>query len=117
MVGLDFLRELHLRYLLTCVLLVHLDRILTLCTFDDPTNSDVVDLTQQRTFSLDLALREVELGNGTSQAVRAVGYTEGFFCRPWMLEALVDRYPLLHIDCKHAVDQVKRRIADRVPVW
>jgi hypothetical protein len=29
-----------------------------------------------------------------------------------MLEALVDCYSLIHVDCEHAIDEVKRRVAD-----
>ena len=34
-----------------------------------------------------------------------------------MLQALVDRDPFLHVDREHPIDEVKRRVSDRVPVW
>jgi hypothetical protein len=116
MVWPHFLCHLHLGNLLTCILLIHLDGVLSLCALNDPGDLDVVDVTQQGTLSLHLALGEIEFGDGSCQAVCTISDADVALGRPWMLETVVDTYPLLDVDCEHTVDEVKRRVADRVPV-
>ena len=98
------------------VLFKHFDRYIVILVFDDFADLDVVDGAEERTFAADFALREVELVHGARQTVGAVGEFELAVRDPGMLEAFVDRDPLLDVDGQHAVDEVEGWVTDRIPV-
>lgn len=98
------------------VLLEDLDGHGVVLELDDAADLDVVDGAQQRALAHHLALREVELAHGAREAVGAVGRVEPALRDPRVLEAVVDGDALVDVDREHAVDEVERRVADRVPV-
>lgn len=99
------------------ILLVDLDRDLTIIRFDDFADFDVVEGTEQGAFALDFPLGEVKRVHGARQAVGAVGRIQrSRTSYPGVFEAFVDGDAFVNVDGEHAVDKVQGRVADRVPI-
>ena len=99
------------------VLFEYFDWHAVILVFDDFADLDVVYAAEERAFATDFTFREVELVHGSRQTVGAVGEFELTVRDPGMLEAFVDRDPLVDVDRQHAVDEVESWITDGVPVW
>jgi len=77
---------------------------------------DVVDATEKRTLSLNLAFGEVQLAHSSSQPVGAVSCARIFAREPGMFKAFINGDPFVDVDREHSVYQVQGRVAHGIPV-
>ena len=90
-----------------------LDGRLLVSPFDDFRDFDLVDITEERSFSLDFAFGEVELVHSSCKAIGAVAGIGKMFLRyPGMCQALVYGNALVHVDCEHAIYEIQGWVAN-----
>ncbi len=94
----------------------YFDWSLVVRPFHDFAHLDVIEIAEQCSFSSKFAFRKVELVHGTCETVCAIGRSEFFQGDPGMIEALIYRNSLVRVHCEHAIDQIERRITNRIPV-
>ncbi len=101
------------------ILLEDLDRNRLARDLDHFGKLDIVDRAQQRPFARHLPFRKVQVPHRARDPVRAVHARRRIresLRQPGMFQALVHRDPPVHVHREHAIDQIERRVAHRVPV-